>query len=201
MFMLHNEYDYTNIDEQDIINRVQTGETDCYEVLVKKYQQKAFQIAYGVTSNYDDAKDAAHEAFISAFKAIGTFKKNAKFSSWLYTIVVNKSKDKLRVRQRNYRMVYIDKAIKNEESESFLELKDEKGKSAVELLELKELGDKIQVVLESLPDSQRTAFTLHHINGFALAEVAGIMGKGLSTIKTHVRRATLELRNRLDGEL
>ncbi|MDA3798738.1 MAG: sigma-70 family RNA polymerase sigma factor [Kiritimatiellae bacterium] len=199
--MLHNEYDYTNIDEQDIINRVQTGETDCYEVLVKKYQQKAFQIAYGVTSNYDDAKDAAHEAFISAFKAIGTFKKNAKFSSWLYTIVVNKSKDKLRVRQRNYRMVYIDKAIKNEESESFLELKDEKGKSAVELLELKELGDKIQVVLESLPDSQRTAFTLHHINGFALAEVAGIMGKGLSTIKTHVRRATLELRNRLDGEL
>ena len=199
--MLPNDYDCNNIDEQDIINRIQNGEYDFYEVLVRKYQQKAFQIAYGVTSNYYDAKDAAHEAFISAFKAIDKFKNNAKFSSWLYTIVVNKSKDKLRVRQRNYRLIYIDKAIQSEDSESFLELKDEKGKSAVELLELKELGDRIQGVLESLPDSQRTAFTLHHINGIALAEVAGIMGKGLSTIKTHVRRATLELRNRLDGEL
>lgn len=199
--MLPNDYDCTNIDEQDIINRIQNGETDCYEVLVKKYQQKAFQIAYGVTSNYDDAKDAAHEAFISAFKAIERFKRRAKFSSWFYTIVVNKSKDKLRVRQRNYRLVYIDKAIENEDGENFLELKDEKGKSAVELLELKELGGRIQWVLESLPDSQRTAFTLHHINGVALADVAKIMGKGLSTIKTHVRRATLELRNRLDGEL
>jgi RNA polymerase sigma-70 factor (ECF subfamily) len=195
------ENDNQNIDEQDLISRIQNGEIDCYEMLVKKYQQKAFQIAYGITSNYDDAKEAAHEALVSAFKAIGKFKKNAKFSSWLYTIVVNKSKDKLRVRQRNYKFVYVDKAIEGLAEDCFLELKDEKGKSAPELLELKELGIKMEKAISGLSKSQKMAFTLHHINGLALGEVAEIMGKGLSTVKTHVHRATLELRKKLDGEL
>ena len=190
-----------NIDEQDIINRIQSGDLDCYEFLVKKYQKKAFQIAYGITSNYDDAKDAAHEAFVSAFKAIGGFKKNAKFSSWLYTIVANKSKDKLRIRQRNYKLVYIDKVVDMDDNETFLELKDEKSKSATEILELKEVGHKITEALNLLPKNQKMAFTLHHIQGLPLGEVAEVMEKGLSTIKTHVHRATLELRKRLDGEL
>jgi len=193
--------DNQNIDEQDIINRIQSGELDCYEFLVKKYQEKAFQIAYGVTSNYDDAKEVAHEAFVSAFKAIGSFKKNAKFSSWLYTIVVNKSKDKLRTRQRNYKLVYIDKVFDQEDNETFWELKDEKGKSATEILELKEMGCKITQALNLLPKNQKMAFILHHVNGLSLGEVAEVMEKGLSTIKTHVHRATLELRKRLDGEL
>ena len=190
-----------NIDEQDIINRIQGGDLDCYEFLVKKYQEKAFQIAYGLTSNYDDAKEAAHEAFVSAFKAIGSFKKDAKFSSWLYTIVANKSKDKLRVRQRNYKLVYIDKVVDIGDNETFLEIKDEKSKLATEILELKEIGRKITEELNLLPKSQKMAFTLHHINGLSLGEVAEVMGKGLSTIKTHIHRATLELRKRLDGEL
>jgi RNA polymerase sigma-70 factor (ECF subfamily) len=190
-----------NIDEQDIIDRIQGGELDCYEFFVRKYQEKAFQIAYGITSNYDDAKEAAHEAFVSAFKAIGGFKKDAKFSSWLYTIVVNKSKDKLRTRQRNYKLVYIDKVVDQEDNETFWELKDEKGKSSAEILELKEMGCKITEALNLLPKSQKMAFTLHHIQGLSLGEVAEVMEKGLSTIKTHVHRATLELRKRLDGEL
>jgi len=190
-----------NIDEQDIINRIQSGELDCYEFLVKKYQEKAFQIAYGLTSNYDDAKEVAHEAFVSAFKAIGGFKKDAKFSSWLYTIVANKSKDRLRIRQRNYKLVYIDKVVDMDDNETFLELKDEKSKSATEILELKEIGRKIIEELNLLPKSQKMAFTLHHVNGLSLGEVAEVMQKGLSTIKTHIHRATLELRKRLDGEL
>ncbi len=190
-----------NTEEQDIINRIQGGELDCYELLVKRYQEQAFQIAYGVTSNYDDAREAAHEAFVSAFKAIGGFKKDAKFSSWLYTIVINKSKDKLRTRQRNYKLVYIDKVADMEDNEILLELRDEKGKSADEILELKEVGLKITDALNLLPKSQKMAFTLHHINGLSLGEVSEIMGKGLSTIKTHIHRAVLELRKKLDGEL
>jgi RNA polymerase sigma-70 factor, ECF subfamily len=190
-----------NIEEQDIINRIQSGELDCYELLVKRYQEQAFQIAYGITSNYDDAREAAHEAFVSAFKAIGGFKKDARFSSWLYAIVVNKCKDKLRTRQRNYKLVYIDKVVDMEDNEILLELRDEKSKSADEILELKEVGLKITDALNLLPTSQKIAFTLHHINGLSLAEVAEIMGKGLSTIKTHIHRAVLELRKELDGEL
>lgn len=192
--------DTETITDQEIIIRVNAGEYDLYEVLVKRYQQKAFQIAYGITNSYDDSKEAAHEAFVSAFKALGKFKKNAKFSSWLYTIVVNKSKDKLRTRQRNYRLVSVDQPL-NRENDSFLELKDDKSRPADEIMALKEMGKKIEEALCRLSENQKTAFVLHYVNGLKLNDVALIMGKGLSTIKTHIHRAKSELRNILDGEL
>ena len=74
----------------------QKGNTDAFEVLVERHQKKMLNIAFRMTGDYDEACDVTQEAFLSAYKSIKNFKAEAKYSTWLYRIVVNYSKNRLK---------------------------------------------------------------------------------------------------------
>ncbi|MBI2496080.1 MAG: sigma-70 family RNA polymerase sigma factor [Candidatus Omnitrophica bacterium] len=87
--MMHQERE----EEEEVIQAVLRGDVDRYAELVDKYQAWARRVAFSLLGNYEDARDASQEAFVSAYRSLGRFRASAAFSTWLYRIVVNECKD------------------------------------------------------------------------------------------------------------
>ncbi len=187
-------------DDAQTIQAVVAGDVERYAQLVDKYQVSALRMAFGLLGNYEDAKDMAQEAFISAYQGLGRFRQDAKFSTWLYRIVVNQCKDFHRHRSRRPNVVASigqsqGPELANEEG-LFMDVADSVAHPAEQLAN-RELARQISLAIEALALNQRTAFVLHRLHGLSLDEVADVMGCRVGTVKSHLFRATAHLRSRL----
>ena len=183
--------------ETQIIAAVLGGATDRYAELVNRYQGPAFRLALSLLGYEEDAKDAAQEAFVSAYRNLGRFHGRAKFSTWLYRIVVNECTDLIRRRVRAPATVPLGASDPDEaEIPIFVDVADpsaDPNRDAVN----RELSARLSRAIRQLPDKQRQAFVLHHVHGAALADVSEIMGCRLGTVKAHIFRAAATLRAQL----
>ncbi|MBI3321455.1 MAG: sigma-70 family RNA polymerase sigma factor [Candidatus Omnitrophica bacterium] len=185
--------------DAETIQAVLRGDVDRYAELVDQYQGQAIRLAFSLLGNYEDAKDASQEAFVSAYRSLGQFRGGAKFSTWLYRIVVNECKDVYRRRARQpVASVSVGDpgAESQEDSGLFIEV-DDPAAGPDEQAEQRELSQRLSRTIALLPMKQRTAFLLHHVHGLPLEEVAQVMGCRAGTVKSHVFRATEHLRNDL----
>jgi RNA polymerase sigma-70 factor (ECF subfamily) len=89
-------------DDDDLVSRCKRGDLEAFETLVIKHQKKMLNIAFRMAGNYEDACEIVQDAFLSAYKGIGNFEKRSRFSTWLYTIVIITSRNRLRqIRSRS----------------------------------------------------------------------------------------------------
>jgi RNA polymerase sigma-70 factor (ECF subfamily) len=88
------------LEDQELVERAKRGDVDAYEQLVERHQQAAFRTAYFVAAHADDAEDAAQEAFVKAYRALGQFRSGASFKPWLLAIVANEARNRLRSASR-----------------------------------------------------------------------------------------------------
>jgi len=102
--------------EIHLLEMAKKGDIDAFEQLVESYQKKAFNIAYRMLGNYDDANDLVQETFIRIFKSIKNFKGQSSFSTWVYRITTNVCLDELRKR-KNKHVVSIDQDIKLDDND------------------------------------------------------------------------------------
>ena len=109
-----------SLDENLLIQKSQSGDIKSFEMLIETYQKKAFNIAYRMLGNLEDANDVTQEAFVKVYKSLGKFKGDSKFSTWLYSIVTNASIDYMR-KNRKTDVVYLDK---KEEDQMKIEVPD-----------------------------------------------------------------------------
>jgi RNA polymerase sigma factor (sigma-70 family) len=168
--------------EEAIIRRCLDGDTNVYSVLVDRYKTMAYNVAFRMLGDGDAAKDAAQESFIAAFARLRQFKYGAKFSSWLYTIVLNKCRDHLRV---------IKKSISTEElSDLRTDCRMSPEQSAVE----HQRKDQLQRALDALPMEYREVLVLKHIEELDYHEIAEITGMGISALKVRAHRGREMLR-------
>ena len=185
-----------NSDAQAIA-AVRHGEVDRFAELVERYQAPAIRLAYTFLGNYEDARDASQEAFVSAYRSLAAFRGGAKFSTWLYRIVINKCKDAYKHRARRPAIAGRVGVPDSNDDESFFIDVDDPSAGPDEQLANRELGRQLTLAIRELPMQQQTAFLLHHVHGLALADAAQIMGCRTGTVKAHVFRATESLRKRL----
>ena len=82
-------------DEDDIIARCRKGDVDAFEVMVKMYQGKMFNIAYRIIGDADDAAEVVQDAFVAAYRNLHAFEQRSRFSTWLYAITVNTSRNRM----------------------------------------------------------------------------------------------------------
>lgn len=178
--------------DAEVIEAVLQGDVERYGELVQRYQLAAWKLAISFVGNVEDAKELAQNGFVQAYRRLHQFRREAKFSTWLYRIIANECKDFHRARARRPEMVSLSIDIAEEDSIPF-ELEDP-GEDPRDALQARELAVRIARALERLPMTQRTAFILHHLNGLLLEEVAEVMGCRVGTVKVHLFRATQSLR-------
>lgn len=197
----------TAITDEDLqyVLLCQKGETEAFEVLVERHQKKMLNIAFRMTGNYDEACDITQEAFVAAYKSIKTFKAEAKFSTWLYRIVVNYSKNRLKqmsVLNKREGLCIDDSEEKRQEATinpSFVN-HDHPGTQ----IEAREREYHVRKCITSLDDEYREVLVLRDIQGFSYDEIREILKIPDGTVKSRLSRARNALKDcliRVMGDL
>lgn len=181
--------------EASLVQRARDGELDAFNALVELHQRAVFNLCLRMIGNYASAEDAAQEAFISAFRAIRSFK-GGSFRAWLLRIAANASTDALRRRQRRP-AVSLDVAPPG--AEDPIDPPD----TAAGPEELALRADRalaIQAALLRLPEDQRLAVIMCDMQGFAYEEIAEATGVSVGTVKSRISRGRDKLRAILVAE-
>ncbi len=182
-------------DEREIIAAVLRGETERFAELVERYKRLAWKLAYSFVGNFEDARELSQNAFLKAYRHLGRFRGDSRFSTWLCRIVLNECADFVRKRKRE--PVSLPASISADEEPVILEPVDPRA-GPRELAQQREFYMRISAALERLPLQQRSAFVLHHLHGLTLEETAKIMGCRVGTAKSHLFRAARQLRKELE---
>lgn len=181
--------------ERQLIEKSQQGDIESFQLLIKEYQKLAFNIAYRMLGNTEDAADATQDAMIKVYKSINSFKGHSSFSTWLYRIVTNTCLDELRKRKKDKTLSY-DKEIETEEGTMEREIPDTRN-IPEEVVERKEqLQDLVQAI-NGLPQQYKTVIVLRDIKGFSYEQIAEILDCSQGTIKSRISRARMALKENI----
>ncbi len=185
------------MDEPSLIHQAQLGDLDAFNTLVLAYQEIVYNTALRILGDEDLAADSSQEAFISAFRALNSYR-GGSFRAWLLRTVTNACYDELRRMKRRPTTLLEPETDDGDEVETPRWLADP-NLSPEENLDQEELEHAIQHCLENLPTDFRAVVVLADIQGLDYTEVAAAVKKPLGTIKSRLARARLRLRECLQS--
>jgi len=181
--------------QQRLIRQAREGDTDAMDQLLQGHFRSAYNLAFRLTGNYDDAQDVLAEAFLRVYNALPRFRGDAHFSTWLYRIVMNVFLDE-RKKQRLRRHESLEAMIQLADSQVELQIEDE-SPGPMETLERGEEAEIVQRAVLTLPESQRLMIALYHFQNQTYEEIAAITSLPIGTVKSRLNRARLALRGKL----
>lgn len=169
-----------------LVERVQQGDKGAFDLLVRKYQHKVIGLVSRYVKNQSESEDIAQEAFIRAWRAIGSFRGESAFYTWLYKIAVNTAKNHLVAMGRRPPTddIAIDDAV-------YVPGADRMQETATPERELmrQEIEQTVFSTVQSLPEELRTAITLREVDGLSYEEIAEAMGCPIGTVRSRIFRA------------
>jgi len=183
-----------------LVLRVQNGNMDAFDALVEKYEQPIVNFAARTLRDPMEAQDVAQNAFVCVFKKSGRFRFACRFSTWLYAITRNLCRNELRRRSRHR----VDSfGCEEAERPEFLRWQLEAAQfgNAPESVFQRELQEKIEQALGSLPERERTAILLLQNERLSYAEVAAVLGTSRAATKTLIHRGRQALKRDLQPYL
>ena len=181
--------------ELAFIQSIKNNEPESFRKLVLNYQDMIVNTCYGFVKNHTDAEDVAQEVFIEVYRSINKFREDAKLSTWLYRIAVNKSIDFLRKKKRKSWLGSIQSVFGSEEKAMVIE--DKYRPNPQQTLEQNERKVVLQNAIEKLAENQKTAFILHKYEGLSYKEIAKVMDVSLSSVESLMHRAKKNLKKLL----
>lgn len=182
--------------DAELLNSLNKKDGNAFRFLVEKYQTLVFKACYHILNNKEDAEDVAQEVFVEAFLSISGFRGDARISTWLYRIAVNKSKNLLRKNRWQLLILRFEKFIPGEKTESY-DRADTSAHDSMHEFERTEDQKVLWKAIESLPENQRIAFTLNKYEELSYQEIADAMQTSLSAIESLIHRAKLNLQKKL----
>ncbi len=180
--------------DQALVDRVQRGDKEAFDLLVRRYQFKIANVVSRYVSDQAEIEDIVQEAFIKAYRALARFRGDSAFYTWLYRIAINTAKNFLVSQGRRPPGTDID-AADAESYESGRGLR-EIGTPEADLLS-RELADTVTRALEALPPDLREAIMLRELEGLSYEEIAAAMECPIGTVRSRIFRA----REAIDREL
>jgi len=175
----------TLVDEKKLIKQSISGDVSSFEQLINQYQKMAYNVAYRIMGNEEDAKDMTQEALIKVYKKLKSFRMDASFSTWLYRIVMNTCKDELR--KKKMKVVSIDQSFDTGDGEVQMDLEDEKLGPEDKLIQ-KETQTMVQEALNQLPEANRIVLVLRDIEGMSYDEISEVLQLPKGTVKSRINR-------------
>ena len=180
----------------ELVRRVQRGERQAFDILVRKYQYKVVKLVARYVSDPSEALDVTQETFLKAYRAIRKFRGDSAFYTWLYRIAINTAKNYLVAQSRRPLETDIDAQIEPAEGPGPLSLRD--NATPEHLLLRDEIEATVFSAIEALPEDLRTAITLRELEGLSYEEIAQAMGCPVGTVRSRIFRAREAINNKLD---
>ena len=180
--------------DQALVERVKNGDKRAFDLLVRKYQHKIVSVVTRYVSDWSEAQDVAQEAFIRAYRAMGAFRGDSAFYTWIYKIAINTAKNYLVSRGRRPPIgdIAIEDAV---QMDGASQLRD-RATPERELLR-QEIEQTVFGAVEDLPEELRTAITLREVDGLSYEEIAEAMNCPIGTVRSRIFRAREAIDERL----
>lgn len=180
------------VDEKKLIERASSGDAAAFNLLLGAHEKQMYAVAMRMCRNREDAQDCLQEAMLRTFRAIGSFKGQSSFSTWLYRITMNTCLDELR-RRKNKKSTSLDGLLDVGWSPQ------DAGESPEKHAIMSETHAKLNAAIRELPDDMRAAIVLRDIHGLPYEEIAQALNVNVGTIKSRISRGREKLREKLGG--
>ncbi|HVI58430.1 MAG TPA: RNA polymerase sigma factor RpoE [Luteimonas sp.] len=180
--------------DQELVRRVQRGDSAAFDLLVRKYQHRIAALIGRYVSDWSECQDVAQDTFIRAYRAIGNFRGDAQFYTWLHRIAVNTAKNHLVANKRRPPTDDIDVGDA-EQFDSGVRLRDTD--TPERELARQQMEQTVMRAVDALPEELRTAITLREVDGLSYEEIARRMDCPIGTVRSRIFRA----REAIDAEL
>ncbi len=187
------------LDDQALIERCKTGNTDAFDELVSRYEKQVYNFAYRISGNHDIAWDVSQEAFIRVFNSIRSFRGDANFSTWAYRIVKNVYLDELKKSKSN-RTTSLDEYVELDENSVAKQVQDTEP-TPDQVVEARDRTRILQEAINSLPEYQRIIVTLYHVRHQSYEQISDVLELPIGTVKSRLNRARLALADILRPKL
>jgi RNA polymerase sigma-70 factor, ECF subfamily len=185
----------------DLVKRVQAGDNSAFDLLVRKYQHRIGAVVYRFVPDHAESQDVTQEAFIRAYRAVGNFRGDSQFYTWLYRIAVNTAKNHLVAMKR--RPPSVDIAAEDAEHHAGAGRLHDHDTPEHQLLR-QEIERSVSDTVAALPEDLRQAITLREVDGRSYEEIAQLMQCPIGTVRSRIFRAReaidRQLRPLMDNE-
>jgi RNA polymerase sigma-70 factor (ECF subfamily) len=178
--------DHSELEDEAVVDRVRLGETDLFEVVMRRYNRRVYRVVRAIVRDDDEASDVTQEAHVNAFMHLRDFSGRARFSTWLTRIAVHEALARVRRRSRL-------ESLEDTDSEDVLMTSASPGPE--DRASNGELRVLLERAVDSLPEVFRTTFVLRSIENLSVAETAEILGVPEDTVKTRHYRARERLQS------
>jgi RNA polymerase sigma-70 factor (ECF subfamily) len=176
--------------DEELVEACQAGESSAFDLLVARWEDKIRGAAYRLLGSEEEARDAAQEAFLKAYRGLSNFKGEARFSSWVYRITVNLCRDRLR-RRKGRVLVSLDAL---EDVGPVIAARE------VDVAEQLDLRRSVRRAIRALSEEQREVVILKEYQGLTFLEIAQALELPVSTVKTRLYRGLGQLRVHLESD-
>ena len=169
-----------------------------FENLIARTKRQAYNVAYRMTGNRDDAEDLTQEAYLRAYRSFDKYNRAMPFENWFFRILSNLFVDGLRRKPRQAPLSLNQPMTAGDADDDFvLEVPDEESNPETQILK-DVIDERLQKALATLPDEFRTAVLLCDVEGMSYAEIADTMGTSIGTVRSRIHRGRLMLRKQVD---
>lgn len=177
-----------SISDAEYVRRLQRGETEAFEILVRRHEKTIFNLVYRMLGDYDEAAETSQEVFLSAYRSIDRFRGDANFSTWLYRIALNHTSTRRKsLNRRQQRNVPIDDTEPVRDPQP----------GPAETIEKKEIRERVQSALNTLEPDDATVILLRDLQDIPYEEVARLLEIPVGTVKSRLHRARQALKSQL----
>ncbi len=181
--------------DTEIVSRARSGSRTAFEELVRRYQGKSMRLALGMLNNREDAEEAVQDAFVRAYRSLNAFREDARFSTWLYRILVNVCRSRRRRKQNTVDVSAVedryDRRLLRNDGEEF----------SGGTIAPKMMSEYVEDALNSLSTRYRSVISLFYMEEFTVSEIAHILMISESSVKVRLYRGRMQLKEIMTRKL
>lgn len=186
-------------DDLLLIELTKKGDGRAFDALVRKYERRAYQYAFRLTTNADEAADIVADAFVRVNSSIANFKGHSAFGTWLYRILTNCYLD-LRKKERLRRHESLEATLLVDGDEIQRQFKDD-GDGPAEIAERNAREELVRVAMGRMPEYQQAMLVMYHVEDLSYEQISEALDLPIGTVKSRLNRARVALKDLLETEV
>ena len=182
--------------DTEIINQLKQGNEAAFRKLVDNYQKLVVNTCYGMVHNREDAEDIAQDVFVEVYRNVEHFRADARLSTWLYRIAVNRSLNHIRDNKKHKWFQSFENEVEAK-NRQLMQVESSKSDQPEYEMENKQRAIILHEAINSLPENQKVAFTLNKYEELSYQEISEVMDMSVSSVESLLFRAKKNLQKKL----